>query len=201
MEPLALLVAIALSLGASMAFPGRWSTIRNVRSTQERTLQILDAGAERSPTIARLLATLEQSDVIVYVQTVPDLAPSIHGRMMLMNAGGGRRYVRIDIRQSLAPREMLAIIGHELQHAVEIARARDVRDDHSMIELYRRIGVNRDARSHFETRAARAAGYQVRSELAGRQLRTRNDRRGDQMTMPSGIVAPLGTTIMPSRMQ
>jgi hypothetical protein len=200
MEPLALLVALAVSLGTSMAFPAWSSPFRNVRSTQERTLRMLEAGAERSPTIARLRATLEQSDLIVYVQTVRDLAPSIDGRMMLLNAGHGRRYVRIDIRQSLGSKEMLAIVGHELQHAVEIAGARDVRDDQSMIELYRRIGVSRDARSHFETLAARAAGYQVRSELSGMQVRTRNGR-GDQMTMPSGIVAPLGTTMMPSRMQ
>jgi hypothetical protein len=201
MEPLALLVALAVSPGPSMAYPGWSSPFRNVRSTQERTLRMLDAGAERSPTIARLRTTLEQSDLIVYVQIVQDLAPSIDGRMILLNAGHGRRYVRIDIRQSLAPKEMLAIVGHELQHAVEVAGAREVRDDRSLIELYRRIGLKRDARSHFETLAARAAGYQVRSELSGLQVRTRHDRRGDQMTMPSGIVAPLGTMMMPSRMQ
>ncbi|HEX2445896.1 MAG TPA: hypothetical protein VHJ77_18260 [Vicinamibacterales bacterium] len=176
MEPLALLVALAVSLDTSMTFQGWSSPVRNVRSTQERTLRLLDVGAERSPTIARLRAALEQSDVIVYVQTVRDLAPSIDGRMMLLNAGHGRRYVRVDIRQSLTPREMLAIIGHELRHALEIADAREVRDDQSMIELYRRIGVSRDARSHFETIAARAAGSQVRAELGGGQLRTRNER-------------------------
>ena len=52
MEPLALLVALAVSLGTSMTFPGWSSPIRNVRSTQERTLRLLDVGAERSPTIA-----------------------------------------------------------------------------------------------------------------------------------------------------
>jgi hypothetical protein len=177
MEPLALLVALALSPGPGMVYTGWWSPFRSVRSTQERTLRMLEAGAEQSPTIARLRATLEQSDLIVYVQTVRDLAPSIDGRIMLMNAGQRRRYVRIDIRQSLTPREMLAIIGHELQHAVEIAGALDVRDDQSMIELYRRIGVRRDARSHFETLAARAAGHRVRAELGGAsQVRTKNER-------------------------
>jgi hypothetical protein len=176
MEPLALLVALAVSLGPSMAFPG-WSSFRNVRSTQERTVRMLAVGAERSPTIARLRATLEQSDVIVYVETSRNLAPSIDGRLTLLNAGHGHRYLRIDIRQSLTPREMLAILGHELQHAVEVAQAHDVRDDRSLIELYRRIGVSRDARSHFETLAARAAGSRVRAELgAPVQVRTRNDR-------------------------
>ena len=177
MEPLALLVALAVLPGPSMAYPGRSSPFRNVRSTQERTLRMLEAGAERSPTIARLRAALEQSDLIVYVQTVRDLKPSIDGRLMLLNAGHGRRYVRIDIRQALGPKEMLAIVGHELQHAVEIAGERDVRDDQSLIELYRRIGVSRDARSHFETLAARAAAAQVRAEIGGAsQVRTRNER-------------------------
>jgi hypothetical protein len=176
MEPLALLVALAVSLGPSIAFPA-WSAFRNVRSTQDRTVRMLAVGAERSPTIARLRATLEQSDVIVYVQTSRELAPSIDGRLTLLNSGHGRRYLRIDIRQSLTSKEMLAIIGHELQHAVEIAEARDVRDDQSLIQLYRRIGVSRDARSHFETLAARSVASRVRAELdAPVQVRTRNDR-------------------------
>ena len=109
--------------------------------------------------------------------------------MMLLNADHGRRSVRVDIRQSLTPREMLAIIGHELRHALEIADAREVRDDQSMIELYRRIGVSRDARSHFETIAARAAGSQVRAELGGGQLRTRNERPPAAGQRPVGRVS------------
>jgi hypothetical protein len=176
MEPLALLVALVISLGPSLAFPG-WPSSR-VRSTQERMRRVLAVGAERSPTIARLRAALEQSDVIVYVESSHDLAPSIDGRLTLLNAGHGRRYLRIDIRQSLTPKEALAILGHELQHAVEVAQAREVRDDRSLIELYRRIGVSRDARSHFETLAARATAYQVRAELgAAVSLRTKNEHR------------------------
>jgi hypothetical protein len=188
MEPLALLVALAVAFGPGMAFPGR-SPFRNVRSTQERVLRMLEVGVDRSPTIARLRAALEQSDVIVYVETTQDLRPAIDGRMTLLNAGHGRRYVRIDIRQGLTPKEMLAIIGHELQHAVEIANARDVRDDESMIELYRRIGVSRDARSHFETLAARAAASRVRAELGAAPQLTTRDRRPPAPPSVAGLAS------------
>ncbi|MGH9313969.1 MAG: hypothetical protein ACRD1S_12335, partial [Vicinamibacterales bacterium] len=129
--------------------------------------QLLDLGARRSPTFARLRAALEAGDVIVYVQTVSHLSPTLDGRLVFLTTANQKRYLRIDVRGSLPLNDLLATIGHELQHAVEIAGAVDVRDARSMGSFYQRIGVSRRAQTSFDTDAAREAGSRVRSELLG----------------------------------
>ena len=65
---------------------------------------------------------------------------------------------------------MVALVGHELQHAVEIAAARRVRDRQSMALLYLGMGENRN-HSHYDSLAARVAEERVLSELGSRSLR------------------------------
>jgi hypothetical protein len=143
------------------------SASRHVRSTQPRTEQLLDLGARRSATFAALRATLETTDVIVYVQTVADLRPALDGRLIFLGSSGRHRYLRIDVRNSLTTTDLLSAIAHELQHAVEIAGSVEVRDAKSMGSFYERIGVSRGARTSFDTHAARETGARVKSELLG----------------------------------
>jgi hypothetical protein len=176
MAPIALLAAVvavtAIATPPAAAPPaaagrGDRSPSRHVRSTQLRTEQLLDLGARRSPTFAALRATIEASDVIVYVLAVPDLRPALDGRLVFLGSSGRHRYVRIDVRSSLTMNDLLSAIAHELQHAVEVAGSADVRDPASMGLLYERIGVSRGTRTSFETNAAREAGARVKLELTG----------------------------------
>ena len=78
------------------------------------------------------------------------------------------RYLRIVLTQPLNlgnRNRLIALIGHELQHALEVAARPDVVDVTSMIELYRRIGFPLKGRPGYETSAARAAGDAVLDEL------------------------------------
>ena len=64
---------------------------------------------------------------------------------------------------------LLGIVGHELQHAVEIASAPNVVDDQSFKRLFTRIGYSGclSARGEqFETTAALETGERVREEFA-----------------------------------
>jgi hypothetical protein len=174
MPPIALLaavVAVTATAGPPAALAGAdrldRSVGRHVRSTQPRTEQLLDFGARRSATFAALRATLEASDVIVYVQTVGDLRPSLNGRLIFLATSERYRYLRIDVRNSLPTTDLLAAIAHELQHAVEVAGSIDVRDAKSMGSFYERIGVSRGTRTSFDTHAARETGARVKSELLG----------------------------------
>jgi hypothetical protein len=59
-------------------------------------------------------------------------------------------------------------LGHELQHAVEIADAREVTDNDTVAKLYRRIGHELEpcqGRRRFDTAAAREIGDRVLLEL------------------------------------
>jgi hypothetical protein len=138
---------------------------RRVRAVGDRVTVALREGARRSRTFARLLAALDRSDLIVYIELTYDLPPVTEGRLMLASKTGAHRYVRIQIRATLSPDEIITVIGHELQHAVEIADARTVHDEPSLRQFYERAGVGRSHGLGFDTEAARDAGYRVRYEL------------------------------------
>jgi hypothetical protein len=91
------------------------------------------------------------------------------GYLSLASRAGGVRYLLVRISLSpLSPCEAIPWYAHELQHAVEVARAPGVTDAGSMAQLYRLIGWE-DETGRFESDHARAIGNIVRDELAGRR--------------------------------
>ena len=126
---------------------------------------LLKRGFTRSHTFAQLIARLERSDVIVYVEEVPRLPGALEGRMMMLPRAHTFRYVRIQIALRGSPDDSVALLGHELQHAIEIAQAIDVADEAGMVKLYQRIGL-RGGLHLFDTVAAQEMGRTVRRELA-----------------------------------
>jgi hypothetical protein len=152
-------------IGAAMADGGR----RSVRGVDGRTQEMLHRAVEVSPTIARLVATLDQSDVVVMVQ-LTWMPSSAGGDTRLITATAGWRYliVRVDLTRS--PDEQVEWLGHELQHANEVATATDVRDEVGLAALMARIG-RRTGRGTFETDDAVRVGRLVRAEVAGRKRR------------------------------
>jgi hypothetical protein len=76
-----------------------------------------------------------------------------------IRAAGGAE----DLRQSTA--SQVAALGHELQHAIEIANQTAAVDPGSIRALYGTIGFAvDDSGRRFESNAARAAGHRVRSD-------------------------------------
>jgi hypothetical protein len=110
---------------------------------------------------------LDRSDVIVYIETSRSMPSSLAGRMLIAAGPANQRYLRIQI--SAAPRgvELISLIGHELQHALEVAASPQVRDEQSLITLYRAIGHGPRGQHKYDTVAAQNAGRQVRTELIG----------------------------------
>ena len=141
---------------------------RRVRSTDPRVTALLELGIHRSPTFAGLVESLNTTDVIVYIQRVRDLPTTLAGRLVLLPMANTQRYLRIQVRGDLGQAEMIALIGHELRHALEIAEDPNVRDAPGMRMLYERIGHPSGGSNHtFDTFAAQNTGRQVRMELAG----------------------------------
>src|SRR5262245_50619478 len=91
----------------------------HVRSTDPRVQDWLRRGAAESQTFRSLLDTLAESDLIVHVQTVDRLMTA--GQTYFVTATATVRYVRIEVSFRGNVNETVALIGHELQHAVEIA--------------------------------------------------------------------------------
>ncbi len=110
------------------------SAVTRVRGLDGRVRALLDDGRERSPTFRRLCDTLERSDLVVVVDVRPLKAPAQTSFVAATPAG---RVVRITL--SSIPQVddvLLALLAHELQHAVEIAAAPQVVNSASMLGLY-----------------------------------------------------------------
>ena len=137
---------------------------RHVRSTDESIRKLLRHGFRRSRTFASLVTRLQRSDVIVYIEDVPRLPGALEGRMMMLPRVHGYRYVRIQLALRGAPEDSIALLGHELQHAVEVADNVDVIDSDGLARLYGRIGM-RSAQHVYDTDEAQQTGRTVRREL------------------------------------
>jgi hypothetical protein len=140
---------------------------RRVRATDPRLRSLLAEGMSRSRTFASLVTALNRTDVIVYIESVMVLPKNTMGRLTMMPIAGESRYLRVQIRAELSRREAIALIGHELQHALEIAGATEVRDATSLIKLYQRIGHESSGEHSYDTQEAQDTGRLVRRELVG----------------------------------
>jgi hypothetical protein len=137
-----------------------------IRSTDRRLRLLLADGGRVSPTFRALVARLRASDVVVYLQCDGPAGPD--GRLTFLSSAGGYRYVVV--RMARFPRaQQIAMMAHELQHAVEIAEMPAIVDGPSLVREYRRIGYeNRWSRLpgvSFDTRAAVRIGEQVLREV------------------------------------
>jgi hypothetical protein len=145
------------------------STTSRVRSTDNALAGLIDQATRRSETFRRLLATIQASNGIVYVE----LGECGHGvracLKMWMQVSGPNRFVRIVINSSKTDRdtEVMGSIGHELQHAIEVLSEPAVTNGVTMFNFLKRMASTDGNR--FETTAAVNAGNAVIDELRARR--------------------------------
>lgn len=140
--------------------------IIRVRPAQLRVQKLLERGRERSATFRALLDALDRSDLIVYIEMVPALDRDIAACLRFVAPAGNHRYLRISVGANHDRERTIALIGHELQHAVEVAEHAEVRSTDAFRALFQRIGVRDTGDTlHYDTFAARDAGTRVKAEL------------------------------------
>jgi hypothetical protein len=120
---------------------------------------------EKSATTRALVATLDASDVIVYFELLARMPASLPAGLTFAATGGRFRYVRIALNPTNTRRQMIAMIGHELQHAVEIAAEPTIRSRRELQKHYKRIGIAGTGDEMWDTEAARNAGRIVAREV------------------------------------
>ena len=146
--------------------------VTGVRGARVRPLSdimkaIVGEARRRSATIQQLIDDLQRLDTIVYLEMGFEQHAE-HGTTSILATGSGVRMLRVVISARLAPARRIEILGHELAHALELARAPDVIDGPTFREFYSRIGYAISGTA-FETDAARTIEQRIRSELSGRQ--------------------------------
>jgi hypothetical protein len=143
---------------------------KHIRTTDRRLLRLLRDGVRSSDTFRRLVDRLRQSDVVVYLERGGADRPSA-GQLTFVSAVAGYRYVHVRVARLGSADLQIALIGHELRHAVEIADAPGVVDPSSMAREYERIGYLSSRLVQgvsFDSDAAVEAGYQVLRDLSGK---------------------------------
>lgn len=167
-------IAAFLLVGAGQALaaetPAAPSATSRVRAADSKAADLLRAGSSRSTIFRGLVETIEQSDLVVYVETRHQVLP---GQLNFVVANGTTRYVRISMRGFGLDNDILPWLAHELQHAVEVAGAPEVRSRTDLHNFYERIGGgSRTSGSvELETVAAQETQERVLTELRRGSLR------------------------------
>lgn len=129
-----------------------------VRGVNGYSQWLVNAAIDRSPTVADMARRLEQTDTVVYVRM--DMTGGRFESYTRLIGTGQRRYVMISLSKTLRPARKIELLGHELQHVVEIATDPRARDARALRALFARIGEEH-AYNHFETAEARQAANAV----------------------------------------
>jgi len=162
-----LVCALALA-GAAPAWGASQlpASIPRIRPIGQSAVLAYQRGIAHSPTFRDIVARLQRSDVVVYISVEPRPAGKCPGATRFVSATRYNRFLHIVLDRKLAPKTMIALLAHELQHALEVAEAPSIRDIDSFREHYEEHGFRNAQLDTFDSRAARETGRRVRAELA-----------------------------------
>ena len=150
---------------AGSAGAGSDPTGPRIRGVSPQMKQVIELGTRRSITFRTLVHAIGKSDLVVYIEATRTLPAGLDGRLTFLTSAGGVRYLHVQVTAGLSTDALIAVAGHELQHAVEVADHPEVRDPASLATLYERIGIRGILKNRYDTAAAQSAGKRVRAEL------------------------------------
>jgi hypothetical protein len=151
-------VVVMVAATASVAAAG------DVRPLQSRGARLLEEGMRRSESMSALVADLRKTDVVVYVDLDPNEPGALEGSLRFRGAAAGARFVRVWLQPRRCDKTLMAVLAHELRHALEVGVAPEVQDAATFKALYSAVGRSGNA-GRYETDAAQEMGERVRREL------------------------------------
>jgi hypothetical protein len=187
----AIVTIVACSFSRPTAAQENDTAVLRIRSSDASITRLIELAIARSPTFKRLVATVEASNGIIYVE--PGVCT---GRVrsclpIWISSGGPNRFMRIvvDRRRLDSDAQLIGAVGHELQHATEVLDDPRVTNSTQMYFFYLRQAPT--GRDRFETLEAINAGIVV-----DREFRTwrRESTSGDGQSVPNPSTARLLAT-------
>jgi hypothetical protein len=164
---LAALVAVGLGGHVVASSPAPANPNARVRPMQPLVEKLIATGMGRSAAFRQLVRQIEGSDVIVYIEARRDLRSGLGASMRFIATSASDRFVKIHLDASHNRHVLVALLGHELQHVVEVAQNRSIRSAEDLRAFYKKLGL-RTGPDSYDSEAARQMGYRVREELLGR---------------------------------
>jgi hypothetical protein len=156
-------VVVVLLGGMTCGIEGAPPPLPRVRSTNAAIALVLIEAESRSATFRSLVRTIEGTDGIVYVER-GRCGHSVRACLSLsVVSGAGYRLLRILVDGADDVASLMATIGHELRHAIELLTEPAVRTAAAAYLYYSRVAPT--VRDAFETPAAIQAGLAVANEL------------------------------------
>jgi hypothetical protein len=161
------LAAFGFACGTQHAFaqsnpatPGQLAS--RVRTANPIIRALMHDASERSETFRRLVASIERTDGLVYLNV------GTCGRIRAcllhqVTVAGPSRVLNIIVDVRRHDLALAAAIGHELQHALEVLGDARIRTDIDIFAYYTLHGL--EVRGVIETRAAIATGEAVGDEV------------------------------------
>lgn len=143
--------------------------IPRVRSADPAIAALIERAYEWSDTFRDVVDSIDATDGIVYVES-GRCGKTVRACMALtVKVAGPSRILRIVIDPRRADCDLMASIGHELWHAIEVLRDPLLRTDAALFFFYSREGRHADRdgdpQGAWETAAARRKGFEVLAEL------------------------------------
>jgi hypothetical protein len=160
-------LVLAVSAGAewpAAAEPTNSERPAGVRSSSALLGAHIELATEQSATFRGLVEAIRASDGIVYVEA-GECGHYVRSCLVGVSVAGGFRILWIEVDTDRTDLDLIASIGHELQHAVEILSDSNVRTRNGMYSYYSRRGRRARGPTAFETTAAIHAGDAVRAEI------------------------------------
>jgi hypothetical protein len=139
-------------------------TLPRIRSSSASLAALIARVTEHSATFRALIDAIDASDGIVYVEA-GECGHDVTACLVGVTSAGAYRMLWIKVDKDKRECDLIASIGHELQHAVEILSDSDVQCGAGMFSYYVRMGRRGSGPLVFETTAATNAGIAVRSEI------------------------------------
>ncbi|HEY7533833.1 MAG TPA: hypothetical protein VH681_13745 [Nitrospiraceae bacterium] len=158
----------AIFLVLSLPLATEQSPNRSVRTTEPEVQALLDNATSRSETFRSLITALNESDIIVYVETSVTRAAKLRGHLVhRIVAKGTHRYLRLRLNPFGPVEQRIGVIAHELQHALEIAQALNVGRSETVQSFFELIGFTHGTQCGdcYETTRALDVERTVREEL------------------------------------
>jgi hypothetical protein len=165
-------IVMLLIVASAVASEAQTTSSARVRPQSARADAVLQDAARRSATVGGLLATIDASDVLVFLDVVSEPA-AMAGRTAILGVAGPARLLHVALSGHESADRLVELLGHELQHVVEIAQTPEVRDPFSLARAFERLGWQFEC-GHFETEAARQTERSVHADIqTGRAPRYR----------------------------
>lgn len=155
-----LLVLASTAIAAQQEPP---AAVPRVRSANPAIATLIGTGMTNSQTFRSIVERINASDGIVYIDE-GDCGNAVRGCLKAVATSATNRIVLVRIRLVKPDRDVVATIGHELQHALEILNDPAVTDSAAMFRFYTRE-ARRRLGGGFETAAAVKAERAVHAEM------------------------------------